>query len=127
MDDRLLPAVQKAYDLNRWLLPHLAKLPRAYKFTLGDRLQVTALDLCLALVEAGHASAKARPLYRADRLLDQLRLLLRLAHDLGLVPIQRYEHAAGRVDELGRMIGGWKRATAKRRDDAAPAEPAAEP
>ena len=128
MDDRLLPAVQKAYDLNRWLLPHLAKLPRAYKFTLGDRLQVTALDLCLALVEAGHASAKDRPLYRADRLLDQLRILLRLAHDLGLFPAQRYEHAAERVAELGRMLGGWKkRAAAKRVAEPSPAEAAAPP
>ncbi len=52
MEEHLLPAVQKAYDINRWLLPHVDGYSRRYKFTLGDRLQGTALDLCLALVEA---------------------------------------------------------------------------
>lgn len=111
MDEGLLPAVQKAYDITLWLLPRVERLPRSYKFTLGDRLQGTSLDLCLALVEAAHARSKDRPLYRADRLLDQLRILARLARDLGLLPARRHEHLSGLVEELGRMIGGWLRWT----------------
>ena len=72
-------------------------------------METTALDLCLALVEASHSRSKERPLYRANRLLDQLRLLTRLSHDLGLLTTRRYEHLSGRVEELGRMIGGWLR------------------
>jgi hypothetical protein len=109
VNDKLLPAVQKAYDLNRWLLPHVDGFPRKFKFTLGDRLQAAALDLCLTLVEAAHAHAKERPLYRANRLLDQVRLLSRLSHDLGLLSTRRYEHLGGAVEELGRMVGGWLR------------------
>ena len=75
MDDRMLPAVQVAYDINRWLLPQVERFSRRYKFGLGDRLQSTALDLCMTLVEAGHAKSKGRPLHRASRLLDQLGLL----------------------------------------------------
>jgi hypothetical protein len=111
MDEKLLPAVQKAYDINRWLLPQVEKFTRAYKFTLGDRLQTTALDLCTALVEAGHSRSKDRPLYRADRLLDQLRILLRLARDLDLISARRHAYACIHVEELGGMIGGWLRAT----------------
>lgn len=80
MDEAALPAVQKAHDLNRWLLRWAARVPRAYKFTLGDRVQTTAIDLYLALVEASHLRSKERALYRANRLLDQVRLLLRRAH-----------------------------------------------
>ncbi len=110
MEHELLPAVQKAYDVNRWLLPRIERFSRRYKFTLGDRLQVTALDLCLALVEAGHAASKERPLYRANRLLDQLRILLRLAADLEELTRRQHEHVSGLNEELGRMIGGWLRA-----------------
>ena len=60
MDDKLLPAIQKAYDLNRWLLPCVAKFRRDYKFTLGDRILGAALDLQGALIESGHAKAKER-------------------------------------------------------------------
>lgn len=109
MPDKLLPAVQRAYDLNRWLLPHVDDFPRKFKFTLGDRLQTAALDLCLTLVEASHASAPERPLYRANRQLDQVRLLARLSHDLHLLTPRRYEHLGAAIEELGRMIGGWLR------------------
>jgi len=109
MEERLLPAVQKAYDITKWLIPLVERFPRTYKFTLGDRIQTTALDLCLALVEGGHARSKERPLHRADRLLDQLRLLARLSWEFHLMSLQQYEHLTGLIEELGRMIGGWLR------------------
>lgn len=109
MEERLLPAVQKAYDINRWLLPQVDRFSRKYKFTLGDRIQTTALDLCLALVEAAHARSKERALYRANRLLDQLRILARLARDVNLISSRRHAHLSGMTEELGRMVGGWIR------------------
>ncbi len=111
MHDELLPAVQKAYDINRWLLPQIERFSRRYKFGIGARLQDTALDLCLALVEAGHARRSDRPLYRASRLLDQLRILLRLAHDIELLSGRQLAFASGRNEELGRMIGAWRRSS----------------
>ncbi len=109
MNEQLLPAVQKAYDINRWLLPHVERFSRRYKFGIGSRIQDTALDLCLAVVEAGHARRKDRPLYRANRLLDQLRILLRLARDVELLSGRQHEYISLRNEELGRMIGGWLR------------------
>jgi len=109
-DDALLPVVQKSYDLCVWLLKLVERLPRSYKFTLGDRIQTTALDLQLALVESAHARRKDRPLHRADRLLDQLRLLLRLTRDLELISLRRHEHGSALVAEIGRMLGGWMKA-----------------
>ena len=109
MEERLLPAVQKAYDIARWLLPQVERFSRRYKFTLGDRLQTTSLDLCLALVEAGHARSAERSLYRANRLLDQLRLLLRLAADIQAISAGQLSHVSAWNEELGRMIGGWLR------------------
>ena len=111
MQDELLPAVQKAYDINRWLLPQVERFSRRYKFGIGARLQDTALDLCLALIEAGHARRKETPLYRANRLLDQLRILFRLACDVHLMSARQHAFVSERNEELGRMIGGWLRAT----------------
>lgn len=110
MHSDVLPAIQKSYDVNRWLLPRIERFSRRYKFTLGDRLQATALDLCLAIVEASHAKRKDRALFRADRLLDQLRILLRLAGDVGELSNRQVRYVSGLNEELGRMIGGWLRA-----------------
>lgn len=108
-DATYLPAVQKSYDINKWLVQRCARFPRSFKFTLGDRIQTTALDLNLALVETVHAQAKDRPLHRANRLLDQLRILLRLARDVDLLTARQFEFASALNEELGRMIGGWIR------------------
>jgi len=111
VEDQLLPVIQKGYDLNRWLLPRVERFSRRYKFSLGDRIQSAALDLCLALVEAGHAKSKDRPLYRASRLLDQLRILLRLATDVGELSVRQLEYVSAINEEIGRMIGGWLKAS----------------
>lgn len=113
MEAGLLPVVQRAYDLMRWLLPRVERLPRQYKFTLGDRIQTTALDLTLALVEAGHATRRDRPLHRASRLLDQLRLLVRLTVDLGLITGAQHRHFVSFVRDIGPQLGGWLRETTK--------------
>ena len=107
MDERMLPVTQKAYDLLLWLVLRVERFPRAHKFTLGDRLETAALDLNLALLEAGHAHSKERVLHRANRLLDQIRILLRLARDLRVLTPRQHEYASGSVEELGRMVGGW--------------------
>lgn len=120
MEDRLLPAVQKAYDINLWLMGRIERFSRKYKFTLGDRLQQTAIDLALTLLEAAHARSKQRPLYRANRLLDQLRLLIRMAHAVRLFSERQYRFIGEHNEELGRMIGGWLRSLQTGQDGALP-------
>ena len=63
-----------------------------------------------SLAEATFTRRRARLLDRVNLDLDRLRLLLRLAKDLRYLDRRRYEHAARRLDEVGRLVGGWKRA-----------------
>ena len=42
--------------------------------------------------------------------LEKLRLLCRLAQDLGHLDARRYEHAARSLDATGRLVGGWRKA-----------------
>ena len=46
------PALEKAYQFMLWLIPTVEKFPRGQRFLLGDRIQVTALDVLEGLVEA---------------------------------------------------------------------------
>ncbi len=39
-----MQAVTKIYDVLKWLLPKVSKLPRSYKFTLGDRATSLGLE-----------------------------------------------------------------------------------
>lgn len=101
--------VTKAYDLALWLLPKVEKFPRSFRFSIGDRIVSGALDLLLSLVDAAYATAKAPALEAASRSVNGLRYLLRLSKDLQLLTRDSHAFAAERLDEVGRMVGGWRR------------------
>lgn len=103
-------AVEGAYQLVLWLIPVLNGFPRNQKFQLGDRLQTTALDVMDTLIEAAYTRDRVALLQRANLGLEKLRFWVRLAKDLHLLDMRRYEHAARLIDALGRQVGGWRRA-----------------
>lgn len=48
-------------------------------------------------------------LHRLNLLLEQLRVLWRLCQDRGWISRQQLVFIVGKIDEAGRMIGGWRR------------------
>jgi serine/threonine protein kinase len=88
-------------DLTLWTIGHTQRYPRSHRGGLGARTDATLYELLETLVEA-------------QRRLTRLRFVLRLATDLRLLPIKSHGHAALCVDELGRMLGGWRRSGADR-------------
>jgi hypothetical protein len=101
------PIFTKTYDLLAWLLPAVARFPRPLRPSLGHQIEDAAFGFHHAVLRARRES---RPeLAAADVELAALRIYLRLAFDLRCVSLAQYEHAARMVDELGRLIGGWKR------------------
>jgi hypothetical protein len=112
-DDGAPVAVGKAYDFVLWLLPKVENFPRTHRFTVGERLTAHGLDLLTSLVEAGYARQKVELLEQASRKVNSTRYLLRLAKDLKLMSIEAYGFSAEKLDEIGRMVGGWSKAAAK--------------
>ncbi len=106
--------VGKAYDFVLWLLPKVEKFSRSFRFSVGDRLVSRGLDLLLLLVEAAYSRDKSALLRDANVKANALRYLLRLSKDLRLLSIDSYGFATERLEEIGRMIGGWQKTTSRR-------------
>lgn len=104
------PALEAAYRFILWLVPAVEKFPRSQKFLLGDRIQSTALDVLERLIEATYTRQRTYMLEQANLGVEKLRFLFRLATDLRHVDTRRYEHAARTLDEIGRLVGGWRKA-----------------
>ncbi len=84
-------AVARTYDFSLWLLPHIAKFSRQHRFTLGDRLESSVLELLELLIEASYTHEKHDILRRANLCPERLRYLIRLSKDLRLISIPQYE------------------------------------
>jgi len=111
LSDKTPQAVQTCHELIRWLIPQLDKFPRLRRFTVGERLEQSLLDVLGLLLEAAYTRAKQPALRRANLRLEVARHLWRLAHELEVVSTRRYAHGAGLMDDLGRQIGGWLRSS----------------
>jgi hypothetical protein len=72
-------ALEAHYRFLMWLAPTLEKFPRSHKFTIGDRIEVLALDVLEALIEATYSRDRSQQLRCANLGIEKLSFLLRLA------------------------------------------------
>lgn len=102
---------QRTYDLLKEI--HIARrtFAKAEKYSLGETLERSVLDILLAIVEAGEAKRewKITALDTALRRLEQTKILIRLAWDLEQIPERRMTTWQETVQTIGRMLGGWRR------------------
>lgn len=104
------PLFARFYDWLLWVTPCLEKFPKAQRFLLASRLLDTSYACYGELVRARKVTGGERrqALLQADIQLDTLRLQWRLAHDLKCVSTAQYEHGARLLNEVGRLLGGWR-------------------
>ena len=99
---------------------YLNHFPKAEKYGLALELRRAAYDVYALIVECQKRYHKRTTLTQLDIRHEQLRMFVRLAHELGYFGFKDGKHdesttrAAHRyltlsrlVDELGKMIGGW--------------------
>ena len=111
------PLFVKTHDLIMWLLQHTVRFPKSLRHTLTNRLENAAFDFQQAtlMANAVRGQPRAEQLDRADGLLATLRSLLRITRDLQLLGVIQARYAVERVDELGRLLGAWKKGTERQR------------
>ena len=102
----------KLHDLLLYLVPQLNRFPRDQKFVLGDRIETKVLEVQEHCLRVYYSRDKRGQLLEANLTLEVTRHLIRLAHGLRLVSNHTYGVLAEKVDEVGRMIGGWLKAQA---------------
>jgi len=79
----------------------------------GDEGERDALfrEAAEACIQNQGGSTRQRYLRQADAALNKLRLYLRLAHRWHWLNDGQYQHVSSMVAELGRLLGGWMKAT----------------
>ncbi len=102
-----LPVIQRTYDLIKWYVPILNRLPRDHKFLLGERIITGLYDLLEGLIQARYAKEKLTQLEALNVKLDILRHQTRLLLDFNLIKTERYEYAGQQINAIGTELGGW--------------------
>lgn len=96
-----LPILQKTYDLIKWYVPLLNKLPRDHRFQLGDRIITALYELLEELILARYQRDKLPRLQQLNSKLEVLRYQTRLLLDFDLLSHRRYQYASQLINAIG--------------------------
>lgn len=107
------PIFARCDELVLWVLRATVRYPRPFRAALGRATQEATLLLQRELIAAARRRDKRAALQAADEALSELRILLRQGQALKLLSHGQYEHAARLADEVGRLLGGWRKAQAR--------------
>ena len=110
----------KWYDVTKWLLERVDSFPKNQRFIFGQRIADRVLNILEVLVEAAYSPRKVDLLARANRDIEVLRWLVRMATDRKLLTPRQYEHCCMSLNECGRMVGGWSSPRRGRRSGPVP-------
>ncbi len=97
------------YEFLKFTIGLVKHFPRDQKFLIADRMQNMVSDLLEIFIEAYYSrdKGKAAKLQKANILLEKLRYYVRLCYELGYYNSIKYAEIMEKIQEIGRMNGGW--------------------
>ena len=89
------------------IVPHM---PKGARHTIGARIENTFLDLLELSYLTYFTPREQKPPKIAECIfiLDKLKFLMSVAWDGRLISNRHCEEIATKMDEMGKMFGGWK-------------------
>ena len=103
-----LPIFQCAYALTLEIYKSTHQFPREYKYTLGQKLKEISSDFLDLVILANSQLDKTAILNEARVILERLKIHIRLACDLKILNLKRYESFARFLEDLSKQLSGWQ-------------------
>lgn len=109
MNDFDIPIFKETYGLYRTFYGLRLGVPKQDRYTLWQKCDNLLLDVLEGIMVAGQTSklVKLPVLETASTRLNLLRVFIRLLNDVKAIDNKQYIALQTKVDEIGRMLGGW--------------------
>jgi hypothetical protein len=98
-------------DAYRFWLPLHRNLPKTERFGLGQKIEQSLLEAIELVFCASYLAPEQKiPLLtRAISRLDVVKFFTQLAWESKLIPTDKYSELILKFEEIGRMLGGWRK------------------
>ena len=106
-----IPIFTKLYEFYKLLYQYLKLFPKRDRYTLGEKIDNLTLNIFELVITAGTTSKEYKlPMLKKSVVsVDLLKILIRLAKDNQALDNKKYIQLEQQLQEIGRMLGGWKR------------------
>jgi len=105
------PILKKTNDLYKEFYQYLKIFPKKDQYMLGRKCEdyiVSFMEIILLAV-GSQKQEKREKLLEASVKFDVLKVLFRIARELKMIDNKKYLNLEERIQEIGRMLGGWIR------------------
>ena len=103
------PVFKKWYHLLDWILNRCEQFPKSVRFTLSSRIVNLSLDILEGITEAIYSRERLYILDNLNLYIEKLRILFRISFERHYLSVKQYEFISREINEVGKMIGGWRK------------------
>jgi hypothetical protein len=105
------PVIEHAKNAYKcWILIE-RNLPKCERYGLGQKVDFLFTDLLDILQKASFSpiESKISLLGQSLSIIDSLRFFIQLCWEIKLIPPKQFTVIGQEIEEIGRMIGGWRK------------------
>ena len=112
---QLVPLLQKSKDSYLLWHSYFKSIPQEHRFSLGVKIDSIFIEVIEMISGALYVSKEEKALYikAAIRKTDTLKLLFLILWETKSLDNKKYLVISEKIDEIGRMLGGWLGQTIK--------------
>lgn len=108
--------LRKLFDFYKIFYSCSALFPKKDKYTLGAKCEAQIISVLELFLEASWSSKEEKIilLKKASIKFDMLKVFIRLLKDLNILDNNKYSDLQTRLQEIGKMLGGWQKSLANK-------------
>ncbi len=108
-----LPIYKQTYDILLRTMTATKNFPREYKYTLGQKIKDELIDIVILIYRANSAKNKEQHIQEIMERIQAVQLLMRLSHDMKILPRRHYAALSEMTENLGKQAQGWLKSSRK--------------
>lgn len=106
-----LPIFIKTYEFIKSVYRIVGQFRKEYKYSLGAELHKIIWEVLDEIIKTNSLAdnEKREGIEKISLLFDLFKIRFRLAYEIGLMTDKKFGIAQKEMEEIGKMIGGWKK------------------
>lgn len=108
-----LPVFKASYDLLIECYELCNHLKRDYRYTIGEKLKNILIEMMINIYKANQAQEKAADVERCRQQMVEIKLYLRLLHDLKQLSVRRFALLSEKTENITKQLNAWHKTQLK--------------